>query len=98
MAMLEDSEPKQLREAADDLRNRLGSACVALGSEYQGKGSLLVALTPDLTSRFNAGQIVKAICEEIGGRGGGKADLAQSGGVDPLKLRSALDRFKEFLK
>lgn len=95
---IDEASPKQLREMADDLRARLGSGCIALGSVANGKVALLTAVTEDLTPRFHAGNMLKQMAEAIGGKGGGRADLAQAGGGDPSKIDMALERFEELLQ
>ena len=82
-----------LREIADRLRQKYGSAVVALGSALgDGKVALLVAVTRDLTGRIKAGDIVKQIAPIIGGTGGGRPDFAQAGGRDAAGLDEALER------
>ncbi len=95
---IDEASPKQLREMADDLRERLGSGCIALGSVANGKVALLTAVTEDLTERFHAGNLLREMAAEIGGKGGGRADLAQAGGGDPEKIDLALQRFEELLQ
>jgi len=84
------ANPKALREAADTLRNRLGSGVVVLGAEREGKATLLVALTSDLKKRLHAGKLVAALATHINGRGGGRPDMAQAGGSDPSGLPAAM--------
>ena len=84
-----------LRELADKLRDRIGRGVVALGSEADGKAILLVAVTKDLTGKVMAGDLVKEAAALVGGRGGGKPDLAQAGGPDPAGLEKALARIEE---
>jgi len=91
-AKVETADPKGLRELSDTLKARLGSGVIALGCESGGKATLLVAVTGDLTGRFKAGEIVKALAPVIGGSGGGKPDLAQAGGSLPDKLAEALEK------
>jgi alanyl-tRNA synthetase len=80
-----------MREIADRMRQKHGSAVVALGSDLgDGKVALLVAVTPDLTSKIKAGDIIKNIAPIVGGTGGGRPDLAQAGGRDASKLDEAL--------
>ncbi len=82
-----------MREIADRLRQKHNSAVVALGSALgDGKAAILVAVTPDLTSRIKAGDLVKQIAPIIGGSGGGRPDFAQAGGRDPSKVETALDQ------
>ncbi|GAB4262532.1 MAG: alanine--tRNA ligase [Deferrisomatales bacterium] len=84
-------DPKALREFADGLRDRMGSGVVALGAEAAGKALLLVAVTKDLTGRIRAGDLIGPLAERVGGRGGGRPDLAQAGGPDPSRLEEALE-------
>ncbi len=79
-----------LRNLADTLRQKLGSGVVALGMESGGKATLLVAVTDDLTGRVRAGDVVKRLAGVVGGRGGGRPNLAQAGGPHPEKLDEAL--------
>jgi len=88
---LDGVDPRTMREMADRLRQKHGSAVVALGSDLgDGKVALLVAVTPDLTSKIKAGDIIKNIAPIVGGTGGGRPDLAQAGGRDASKLDEAL--------
>ncbi|MFM7200918.1 MAG: alanine--tRNA ligase [Myxococcota bacterium] len=82
---------KALREEADRLRSTLGSGIVALGAAGGDKATLLIAVTKDLTSRFQAGALVKEASKIIDGSGGGKPELAQAGGKNPARLDEALD-------
>jgi len=79
-----------LRSVADTLRDRLGSGVVCVGSVVDGKVNLVAAVTHDLTKRFQAGRIMQEVARIVGGRGGGRPDLAQGGGPDPSKLDDAL--------
>ena len=81
---------QDLRELADKLRDQLGSGVVILAGEKDGKAALLVAVTQDLTKRFKAGDLVKELSKTLGGRGGGKPDLAQAGGGDPAQIEATL--------
>ena len=96
-SIVKDRGPRELRELADDLKNRLGSGCIALGSISEGKAILLTAITDDLLEKYHAGNLIKEMSKLIGARGGGRADLAQAGGGDPSKLESAMGLFKEVL-
>ncbi|TPV92663.1 MAG: alanine--tRNA ligase [Myxococcales bacterium FL481] len=84
------ADPKTLRDAADTLRDRLGSGVVVLGSDHGGKAQLLVAVTKDLAGRVHAGKLVQALTAAIGGRGGGRPDLAQAGGPEVAGLDRAI--------
>jgi alanyl-tRNA synthetase len=84
-------DAKDLRDFGDKLRDKLGSGILALGSVKDDKVSLIVMVSKDLTSRYQAGTIIKEMAPILGGTGGGKPDLAQSGGKDPAKLDAALE-------
>jgi alanyl-tRNA synthetase len=70
---------------------------VVLGGEKDGKATLLVAVTPDLTKRYRAGDLVKELSKILGGRGGGKPEMAQAGGGDPAQLDAALAKVYELV-
>jgi alanyl-tRNA synthetase len=89
---VEGVDPRALREMADRMRQKYGSAVVAIGTVADGKVAILVAVTPDLTGRIKAGEIVKQIAPIVGGTGGGRPDFAQAGGRDVSRLDEALDR------
>jgi alanyl-tRNA synthetase len=94
--VLEGVEPGALRGIADQLRDKHGSAVVALGSSVAAdKVALLVAVTPDLVGRVKAGEIIKRIAPIVGGSGGGRPDFAQAGGRDPSRIREALQQVAE---
>jgi alanyl-tRNA synthetase len=80
-----------LRAVADTLRDRLGSGVVCVGSVLDGKVNLVAAVTRDLTRRVQAGKLVQEVARAVGGRGGGRPDLAQGGGAEPERLDGALD-------
>ncbi len=85
-----EMSPSELRNLADTLRQKLGSGVVVLGMESDGKATLLAAVTDDLTDRVKAGDLVRELAKTVGGRGGGKPNLAQAGGPDVEKLDEAL--------
>jgi alanyl-tRNA synthetase len=91
-------DPKDLRAFGDKLKDKLGSGVLALGSVKDDKVNLIVMVSKDLTTRFHAGTIIKEMAPILGGTGGGKADLAQSGGKDPEKLDAALDALYNTIK
>jgi alanyl-tRNA synthetase len=91
-------DPKALREAGDRLRDSIGSGVVVLAGVADGKVSLLALVTKDLTGRFHAGKIVGAVAEVVGGRGGGRPDMAQAGGNDPAKVDAALAKVYELIR
>ncbi|MGH7860574.1 MAG: DHHA1 domain-containing protein, partial [Candidatus Binatia bacterium] len=92
---VENVDGKGLREMADQLRQKLGSGIVVLGSAHGGKALLLAAVTRDLVERYSAGEIIKQIAPIVGGGGGGKPDLAQAGGTDASRIEEALARVYE---
>ena len=88
---LEGVDPNSLRDTVDQLKNKLGSAIVVLGTEA-GQGVRLVAgVTGDLTDRFKAGELVNFVAGQVGGKGGGRADFAQAGGSDAENLGAAME-------
>ena len=91
------ADVKALRDMADQLRDRLGSGILVLGAELDGKANLLVAVTKDLHDRFKAGELVARLATIVGGRGGGKPELAQAGGPHPEKLAEALAAVPDLL-
>jgi alanyl-tRNA synthetase len=84
-------DPKALREVADQLRNKIKSGVVVLGGVADGKVALVAAVTPDLIGRVQAGKIIAEVSKLVGGKGGGKPDLAQGGGTDAARLDEALN-------
>jgi alanyl-tRNA synthetase len=89
-ATLEGADPKTLRETLDKLKGRLKSAAIVLGSVADGKVSLIAGVTPDLTGRIKAGDLVNFVAQQVGGKGGGRPDMAQAGGTSPENLPDAL--------
>jgi len=97
-ARLDGADAKGLRDTVDQLKNKLGSAVVVLAAESDGKVSLVAGVTKDLTSRIKAGDLVKAAAEKVGGKGGGRGDMAQAGGNDPSGLPAALDLVRDWVR
>jgi alanyl-tRNA synthetase len=89
-ACLDSQNPDGLRKTADTLRDRIPSSVVVLASHHQGKTSMIVALSKNITSRLSAAKLIKELSGITGGKGGGRPDMAQAGGGDPKKLDSAL--------
>jgi alanyl-tRNA synthetase len=87
---VDNLERAQLRTLVDQLRDKLGSGVVVVGSATDGNVSLIAGVTKDLTSRIQAGKVVGAVAEKVGGKGGGRSDLAEAGGKDVAALDSAL--------
>ena len=82
---------RALREAMDKLKDKLKSAVIVLAAADQGKVSLIAGVTPDLTSKLKAGDLVNFVAQQVGGKGGGRPDMAQAGGTNPAALPVALD-------
>ena len=89
---------KDLRELADKLKDKLVSAIVVLAVVSNNKVSLVSAVTKNLTNKYQAGNILNHVASQIGGKGGGRADMAQGGGTDVEKLAQALESVKEFIE
>jgi alanyl-tRNA synthetase len=89
-ARLDGADARALRDAVDQMKDKLGSAVVVLGAVDGDKVRLVAGVTRDLTDRLKAGDIIKPVAERVGGRGGGRPDLAQAGGSQPEHLDEAL--------
>ena len=90
VSQLDNVEPKMLRTMVDDLKNQLGSAIIVLATTADDKVSLIVGVTKDLTSKVKAGELIADIAQQVGGKGGGRPDMAQAGGTNVQALPSAL--------
>jgi len=95
---IEEASPKQLREVADHLRNGGEACCLALASVSEGKAVFLTAVSDRLTEKFHAGNLIKEISKVVGGKGGGRADMAQAGGGDPAKIDEGLKLFEQLFE
>jgi len=93
-AALEGADVATLRETMDKLKDKLGSAVIVLASAADGKVSLIAGVTSDLTGKAKAGELVNFVAQQVGGKGGGRPDMAQAGGTDALSLPSALASVK----
>ena len=89
-AAIDGADAKSLREAMDNLKDKLKSAAIVLASSEGGKVTLIAGVTADLTARVKAGELVNFVAQQVGGKGGGRPDMAQAGGTDPSKLPQAL--------
>ena len=89
-ATLDGADAKALREAMDKLKDKLKSCALVLASSEGGKVTLLAGVSGDLTAKVKAGELVNFVAQQVGGKGGGRADMAQAGGTDPAKLPQAL--------
>ncbi|RAW91659.1 alanine--tRNA ligase [Photorhabdus laumondii] len=97
VSQLSNTEPKILRTMVDDLKNQLGSAIIVLSTISDDKVSLIVGVTKDLTAKIRAGELISSVAQQIGGKGGGRSDMAQAGGSDIEALPSALDSVEEWV-
>ena len=98
IAELEGVEAKSLRGMVDDLKNRIGEGIVVLGAPADGKVSLIVGVTKGLTGKVKAGELVNHIATQVGGKGGGRPDMAQAGGSQPENLATALQSVNVWLE
>ncbi|MEH6812807.1 MAG: alanine--tRNA ligase, partial [Motiliproteus sp.] len=97
-AKLDGVDPKSLRDTLDQLKNKLGSAVIILAAAEGDKVSLVAGVTKDLTAKFKAGDLIKHVAQQIGGKGGGRPDMAQGGGTQPEALPAALSSVKDWLQ
>ncbi|MEE3683749.1 alanine--tRNA ligase [Actinobacillus pleuropneumoniae] len=95
---LENVEVKSLRTMVDDLKHQLESAIVVFGTVADEKVNLIVGVTKDLSSKVNAGELVGAMAQQVGGKGGGRADMAMAGGSEPQNLDNALKFAEEWIQ
>ncbi|EJH1733908.1 alanine--tRNA ligase [Escherichia coli] len=87
-------EPKMLRTMVDDLKNQLGSTIIVLATVAEGKVSLIAGISKDVTDRVKAGELIGMVAQQVGGKGGGRPDMAQAGGTDAAALPAALASVK----
>jgi alanyl-tRNA synthetase len=97
-ASLEGADAKTLRETVDKLKDQLKSAAIVLGAVADGKVSLIAGVTADLTGKVKAGELVNFVAQQVGGKGGGRPDMAQAGGTEPAKLPAALQSVKAWVE
>jgi alanyl-tRNA synthetase len=97
-ARLDGADAGAMRDTVDQLRNKLGSAIVVLGAVEDGRVRLVAGVTKDLTGRVKAGELVNAVATQVGGKGGGRPDLAEAGGKDPDKLDTALASVENWVR
>jgi alanyl-tRNA synthetase len=97
-AALEGADAKTLRETVDKLKDQLKSAAIVLGAVADGKVSLIAGVTQDLTGKVKAGDLVNFVAQQVGGKGGGRPDMAQAGGTEPAKLPAALQSVKAWVE
>jgi alanyl-tRNA synthetase len=97
-AMLEGADVKTLRETVDKLKDKLKHAAIVLAAVDNGKVSLIAGVTPDASKKVKAGDLVNFVAQQIGGKGGGRADMAQAGGTDAAALPAALGGVKNWVE
>ena len=90
-------EPKMLRTMVDDLKNQLGSTIIVLATVAEGKVSLIAGVSKDVTDRVKAGELIGMVAQQVGGKGGGRPDMAQAGGTDAAALPAALASVKAWV-
>jgi alanyl-tRNA synthetase len=98
VSQVDGVDAKQLRDIADHLTEKLGSGVVVLASAGEGNVNLVASVSPDLTRRYHAGNIIKELARMVGGGGGGRPDFAQAGGKEPAKIDAALKRAEELIR
>jgi len=96
-AVVEGVDAKALRDTTDQLKNKLGSAVVVLGTVNDDKVSLVAGVTKDLTDRIKAGDVVNEVARKVGGKGGGRPDMAMAGGNSPGALPDAISSIKQYV-
>jgi alanyl-tRNA synthetase len=96
-AQLEGADVNTLRETLDKLKDKLEPAAVVLAAVDGEKVSLVAGVSKVLTSQWKAGELVNHVAQQVGGKGGGRPDMAQAGGKDPSKLKEALASVKEWV-
>ena len=97
-ATLEGADAKTLRETLDKLKDKLKSAASCSPSREGAKVSLIAGVTADLTAKVKAGELVNFVAQQVGGKGGGRPDMAQAGGTDAAKLPGALESVKGWVE
>jgi len=96
--VLEGGDPKTLRDTVDQLKNKLGTAVLVLATVNDDKVSLVAGVTKDSTDKIKAGDLVNFVAQQIGGKGGGRPDMAQAGGNDPAALDGALQKVPDWIR
>ncbi|WP_369310122.1 alanine--tRNA ligase [Providencia rettgeri] len=95
---LGDTDPKLLRTMVDDLKNQLKSAIIVLSTTSGDKVSMIVGVTNDLTAKIKAGDLISYVAQQVGGKGGGRPDMAQAGGTDVSALPAAMSSVEEWVE
>jgi alanyl-tRNA synthetase len=97
-AVQDGADARALRETLDKLKDKLKTAAIVLGSATDGKVTLIAGVTSDLTAKVKAGELVNHVAQQVGGKGGGRADMAQAGGTDPAALPKALESVRAWVE
>ena len=97
-AMLEGADAAVLRETLDKLKDKLKSAAIVLAAVSDGKVNLIAGVTADLTAKLKAGELVNMVAQQVGGKGGGRPDMAMAGGTQPEHLAQALSGVPAWIK
>ncbi len=95
---LDDVDPKALRDIVDQLKNKLASAAIVLATVQEGKVSLIAGVTKNNIKQIKAGELVNSVAIKVGGKGGGRPDMAQAGGTDPSELEAALKQVPDWVQ
>lgn len=95
---LDGADAKTLRDTVDQLKNKLGTAAIVLATVKESKVSLIAGVTADSTDRLKAGELVNFVAQQVGGKGGGRPDMAQAGGNDPSKLEEVLQNVPDWIR
>ena len=98
IANIEGVNSKALRDTVDQLKNKLGTSIVVLATVIEGKVSLVVGVSKDLTGKIKAGELINMVAEQVGGKGGGRPDMAMAGGTDSVALPGALESVEAWVK
>ena len=98
IANVEGVNSKALRDTVDQLKNKLGTSIVVLATVIEGKVSLVVGVSKDLTGKIKAGELINMVAEQVGGKGGGRPDMAMAGGTDSVALPGALESVEAWVK
>ena len=98
IANVEGVNSKALRDTVDQLKNKLGTSIVVLATVIEGKVSLVVGVSKDLTGKIKAGELINMVAEQVGGKGGGRPDMAMAGGTDSVALPKALESVEAWVK
>ena len=98
VSSLEGVDTKTMREILDRLKGKLKTCIVVFGTENAGKVKLIAGVTEDLTTKIKAGELVNFVAMQVGGKGGGRADIAQAGGTEPENLEKALNSVLDWVE